>query len=247
MKKVLLGTVGLLALSLSGPAFAADMAARPYTKAPMMAPAPIYNWTGLYVGGHIGGAFSRNNNGFGPLVTGGNNSSGRFLGGVQVGADYQFANTSWVVGVEGQYSWLGRNNNNGFVFPGGFTYFNDQRALGSVTGRVGYAWGPALLYAKGGYAYSDTRDAVFLAGAPIASTFDRGHRNGYTVGGGAEYMFMPSWSAKIEYMYYNFDSSRFVTPIALAPFGGFRDEEHTIKVGVNYRFGWPGGAIAARY
>ena len=245
MKRVLLGTVGLLAISLSSPVVAADMAARPYTKAPMMAPAPIYNWTGLYIGGHIGGAFDRYSSSFGPLVTGGNNSGGRFLGGVQVGADYQFAST-WVLGVEAQYSWLGRNNNNGFVFPGGFTYFNDQRALGSVTGRLGYGWGPALVYAKGGYAYADTRDAVFLAGAPVAVAFDRSHRNGYTVGGGVEYMFMPSWSAKLEYMYYNFDRSSFTAPAALVAFGGFRDEVHTIKAGINYRFGWP-GAIAARY
>jgi len=248
MKKLLLGAVGLLACSLSGPVFAADMAARPYTKAPMMAPSPVYNWTGFYIGGHIGGAFSRDNNNFGATVTGGNNNDGRFLGGVQVGADYQFANTSWVVGIEAQYSWLDRNNNSGFVFPGGFTSFNDRRALGSVTGRVGYAWGPALVYGKGGYAYADTRDQLLgVAGAPVAFGFDRGHRDGYTVGGGVEYMFAPSWSAKAEYMYYRFDSSRFVTPLALAPFGSFRDEEHTFKVGLNYRFGWPLGGIAARF
>jgi outer membrane immunogenic protein len=246
MKKILLSTVGLVALSLSGPVVAADMAARPYAKAPMMAPSPIYNWTGFYIGGHIGGAFSDNNNNFGATVTGGNNNDGRFLGGVQVGGDYQFANTSFVVGVEGQYSWLDRNNNNAFVFPGGFTYFNNQRALASVTGRVGYAWGPALVYAKGGYAYSDSRDQVFLAGAPVAFNFDRGHRDGYTVGGGVEYMFTPNWSAKAEYMYYNFNRSTFITPAALAPFGSFRDDEHTFKVGLNYRFGWA-GPVVARY
>lgn len=246
MKKILLSTVGLCAISLSGPVLAADMAARPYTKAPMMAPSPVYNWTGFYIGGHIGGAFSRGSNDFGPTVTGGNDNDGRLLGGVQVGADYQFANTSWVVGIEAQYSWLDSGNSPGFVFPGGFTSFNDRRALGSVTGRVGYAWGPALLYAKGGYAYADTRDQVFGPAGPVAFSFDRGHRDGYTVGGGAEYMFAPSWSAKAEYMYYRFDGSRFVTPVALAPFGSFRDEEHTFKVGLNYRFGWP-AMMTARF
>src|SRR5580693_1083622 len=139
MKKFLLATVALVALGATVPALAADLPARTYTKAPVYA-APIYNWTGFYIGGHIGGAFT------------GDNNDGRFLGGLQAGYDYQFA-PNWVLGIEGQYSWLG-SNNNGVIFPGGFAYTNDQRALGSVTGRVGYTWGPALLYVKGGYAYS---------------------------------------------------------------------------------------------
>src|ERR1700738_1335776 len=114
MKKFLLGTVALVALGAAAPAMAADLAARPYTKAPAYA-APIYNWTGFYIGGHIRGAFSSSNN-FNGLATG-NNSNGRFLGGLQGGADYQFA-PNWVLGVEGQYSWL--SGNVGAVFPGGF-------------------------------------------------------------------------------------------------------------------------------
>src|SRR6202030_894590 len=145
MKKFLLGTVALVALGAAAPAMAADLAARPYTKAPAYA-APIYNWTGFYIGGHVGGAFSSDSN-FNGLTTG-NNGNGRFLGGLQGGADYQFA-PNWVVGIEGQYSWLG-NNNGGVIFPGGLVYTNNQRALASVTGRVGYTWGPALLYVKGG-------------------------------------------------------------------------------------------------
>src|SRR5450759_1885650 len=135
MKKFLLGTVALVALGATVPALAADLGARPaYTKAPAYM-APIYNWTGFYIGGHVGGAFSGNNN-FNGLVTG-NNNDGRFLGGLQAGADYQFA-PNWVVGIEGQYSWLG-NNNNGVAFTGtGYVYTNNQRGLGSVTGRVGY-------------------------------------------------------------------------------------------------------------
>jgi outer membrane immunogenic protein len=150
-----------------------------------------------------------------------------------------------VVGIEGQYSWLG-SNNNGAVFPGGFLYTNDQRALGSVTGRVGYTWGPALLYVKGGYAYSDNSETLALAGVPAAFTLDRSHRDGYTVGAGLEYMFAQNWSAKVEYQYYNFGSSRFVTPVALVPFGSFRNDDHTVKAGLNYRFNW-GGPVVAKY
>src|SRR5205814_10000810 len=104
MKKFLLATVALIALG--APALAADLAARPYTKAPPMV-APIYNWTGFYIGGHVGGAFG-NNNSFNGLVAG-NNNDARFLAGVQVGADYQFA-PNWVLGVEGQYSCLRSHN-----------------------------------------------------------------------------------------------------------------------------------------
>ena len=153
MKNFLLGTVALIALGATVPALAADMAARPYTKAAPAAYAPIYNWTGFYIGGHVGGAFG-GSNGF--LGTTNNDNDGRFLGGLQVGADYQFA-PNWVLGIEGQYSWLGSNNNS-VAFTGagaGYAYNHNQRGLGSVTGRLGYTWGPALLYVKGGYAYSD--------------------------------------------------------------------------------------------
>jgi outer membrane immunogenic protein len=241
MKKFLLGTVALVALGATAPALAADLGARaPYSKAPAYA-APIYNWTGFYVGGHIGGAFSSENN-FNGLVTG-NNSNGRFLGGLQGGADYQFA-PNWVVGVEGQYSWLGNNGN--VIFPGGFAYTNNQRGLGSVTGRVGYTWGPGLLYVKGGYAYSDNHETLTLGGVPTVFAFDNGHSNGYTVGAGLEYMFAPSWSAKVEYQYYNFGNSRFVTPAALVPFGTFTTDDHVVKVGLNYRFNWA-SPVVARY
>src|SRR5258708_11830014 len=107
MKKFLLATVALVALGATVPALAADLAARPYTKAPAYAPQPIYNWTGFYIGGHLGGAVGGDNS-----LTG---SDGRFLRGVQGGAHYQFA-PSLGVGIEDQYSWL-RNNNNGGPFP----------------------------------------------------------------------------------------------------------------------------------
>jgi outer membrane immunogenic protein len=234
MKKFLLCTVA--ALGMAAPASAADLATRPYTKAPAMM-APIYNWTGFYIGGHIGGAFAGNNS-----LTG---TDGRFLGGVQGGADYQFGN-NWVIGVEAQYSWLA-SNNNGALFPGGTLVTSNSDQLGSVTGRLGYAWGPTLLYAKGGYAWKDGNNlGVTVGGLPVAFTTDGGHRDGYTVGGGLEYMFAPSWSAKLEYQYYNFGSTTFTTgPITLVG-TRFRDDENTIKAGLNYHFNW-GGPVVARY
>src|SRR6185295_19694859 len=124
MKKILLALVALATVTAAAPAAGADLGGRSYYKAPPYV-APLYNWTGFYIGGHVGGAFSSDNN-FGGLTTG-NNNDGRFLGGVQAGADYQFA-PNWVIGAEAQYSWLATNNN-GIVFPGGFVYTNTQRGL----------------------------------------------------------------------------------------------------------------------
>jgi len=242
MKKLLLATVALVALGATVPALAADLSARaPYTKAPAYA-APLYNWTGFYIGAHLGGAFSGNSN-IGGLTTG-NNGDGRFLGGLQGGADYQFA-PSWVVGAEAQYSWLGSNNSS-IVFPGNTVFTNNQRGLGSVTGRVGYTWGPGLLYVKGGYAFSDNNESVTTNGTPVGFGFSGDHSNGYTVGAGLEYMFAPNWSGKLEYQYYNFGNSSFTAPAALVRFGSFRTDDHVVKAGINYRFNW-GGPVVARY
>src|SRR5665213_2909517 len=158
MKKLLLGTVALMAFA--APAHAADLPARTYTKAPAYsAPEAIYNWTGFYLGGHIGGAFAGDNSLMG--------NSGRFLGGVQGGADYQFA-PNWVIGAEAQYSWLA-SGNNGVLFPGGTLINSNNSQLGSVTGRFGYTWGPALLYAKGGFAWRDNNNlGVSVGGVPVA-------------------------------------------------------------------------------
>jgi outer membrane immunogenic protein len=138
MKKFLLATVALVALGATVPALAADLSARnaPYTKAPAYV-APLYNWTGFYIGGHLGGVFSDNSN-FNGLVTG-NNGNGRFLGGLQGGADYQFA-PNWVIGAEAEYSWIA-GNNGGVIFPNGNIYTNNQRGLGSVTAGAPLAFG----------------------------------------------------------------------------------------------------------
>src|SRR6195952_2094477 len=162
MKKLLLGAA---LAAFAAPAFAADMQPRPYTKAPAYtAPQVVYNWTGFYIGGHVGGAFAGDNSLQG--------SDARFLGGVQAGFDYQFA-PNWVMGGEAQYSWLPNNNNNGLLFPGNSLVTSNTNQLGSVTGRVGYTWGPALLYAKGGYAWRDGNNiGVNVAGTPVGFTTD---------------------------------------------------------------------------
>jgi outer membrane immunogenic protein len=237
MKRVLLGAAAFIAFG--APAFAADMPPRTYTKAPpaYTAPQVVYNWTGFYIGGHVGGAFAGNNSLEG--------SGARFMGGVQGGFDYQFA-PNWVVGAEAQYSWLNKNTT-GVLFPDGTRITDNNNQIGSVTGRFGYTWGPALLYAKGGYAWRDNNSfGVTTAGAPVGFTTNGNHRDGYTVGAGLEYMFAPNWSVKGEYQYYNFGSTTFTGGPPAIVGSHFRDDDHTVKLGVNYRFGW-GGPVAAKY
>ena len=241
MKKLLPVAAALSALlgTVAAPAFAADIPPRTYTKAPppYSPPAVIYNWTGFYIGGHLGGAFADSNSLIG--------NDARFMGGVQGGFDYQFA-PNWVMGVEAQYSWL-NSNTTGIAFAGNGLITDRNNQIGSVTGRVGYTWGPGLLYAKGGYAWRDNPNiGVTVGGAPVTFTTDGNHRDGWTVGGGLEYMFAPNWSAKAEYQYYNFGSTTFTSGPAPIVGSRFRDDEHTAKVGVNYRFGW-GGPVAAKY
>ena len=235
MKRLLLGTAAIIAFA--APAVAADLPARTYTKAPVYTPPQaVYNWTGFYIGGNIGGAFAGGN--------GLEGSGGRFMGGVQGGADYQFAN-NWVIGAEAQYDWLSNNNNGGVIFPAGTLVTANADQIGSVTGRLGYAWGPTVLYSKGGYAWRDNPNiGVSLAGVAQPFTVDGAHRDGYTVGAGLEYMFAPNWSAKLEYQYYNFGSTTFTGGPAEIVGARFNNDEHTIKAGLNYRFGWGGPVVA---
>jgi outer membrane immunogenic protein len=215
MKKFLLATVVIVSLGTAGNA--ADL---PVKAPPAAAAVAAYNWTGIYIGAHVGGAFA--GSGFF-----GNNDA-RLMAGLQIGADYQFA-SNWVTGIEANYSFVDSNN-------GGVNFFTN-RNLGSVTGRLGYTWGPGLLYAKGGYAWADTRRSFGFTGSGD---------NGYTIGGGLEYMFAPNWSAKLEYQYYNFGDVTFVSvpPVVLTRFS---NDEHTIKLGLNYRFNFAGTPATRGY
>jgi outer membrane immunogenic protein len=220
---------GLAFLALTTGANAADMP----VKAQRAVQAPVMSWTGWYLGGHIGGAWRDSDALTGATTSSGND--GRFMGGVQGGFDYQFANSPVVVGVEANYSWLDSNDDSS-TFAGGFTFADRTRGLFSATGRIGYAMGPSLWYFKGGYAHRDSRTTFTGPAGAVAFTSSDDSRDGYTLGGGVEYMFMPSWSVKVEYQYYDFDRTTFTAPALLATTGGFRERENTLKVGLNWRF-----------
>jgi outer membrane immunogenic protein len=97
---------------------------------------------------------------------------------------------------------------------------------------------------KGGAGFRDGGGAnATVGGVPTAITANNA-TTGYTVGGGLEYMFAPSWSGKVEYQYYNFGNTN-VTVAPAAPVA-FNRDVNTVKLGLNYRFNW-GGPVVAKY
>ena len=228
---------------------AADLA----VKAPVVTPPVVlYNWTGCYVGGHVGGGFTDDTatNRFGNSSS--RDSSG-FLGGGQIGCNYQFA-SKWVVGAEGQGAWTSLKTtkagtvifpSQGVTVPSQSTVDNDF--LASVTARLGYSFAdPWLFYVKGGAAWTNEKvDSAFIAplgtvGAgtavdPSTSTT----RTGWTVGPGLEWAFARNWSATVEYDYYNFGGKSLVATAPGSPsvsIANFKDAIQAVTVGVNYRF-----------
>ncbi len=161
------------------------------------------SWTGLYLGLHAGYGFGNDSNlGIAGFT---NNNGDGFLGGAQIGFDYQFA-PNWVAGVEGQISWIDADRS--WTGPG-VVLSRQADWLGSVTGRLGYTWGPGLLYVKGGAAWTNDDYSLVIGGVPGVFT-GGSNSTGWTLGAGLEYMFAPSWSAKIEYQYYDFGNTTLV-------------------------------------
>jgi outer membrane immunogenic protein len=213
MKKILMTTVGLAALGLA-PAVAADLAARTYTKAPALA-APLYNWTGFYVGA-MGG--------FGKEDTSDFALSGGFGGGT---AGYNWQTGQFVFGIEADAA--GADISSSFAIPGLVSAEDKIRALGTVRGRLGIAYEQILFYGTGGFAWADERLSATALGVTITDTKTR---TGWTAGAGAEWMFLPHWSVKAEYLYRSFGSE---TIFAGAATTGTLNI-HSGQVGVNYHF-----------
>jgi outer membrane immunogenic protein len=218
MKKILLATVAFAALGM-GPAVAADLAARTYTKAPP--PAPLPTWAGLYIGA-MGGYAGQDSDTFGGLVS----PKGGFAGGT-LGYNWQQGNI--VFGLEADAAWADINDS--FGVPGVASFESKIQDWGTVRGRIGYAFGPALLYATGGYAWADSKASVSILGV---SDSDSQILNGWTVGAGLEYMFAPHWSLKGEYLYKSFSGQDYT--LFGVPVGSGTTEFHSGQVGVNYHF-----------
>jgi len=232
-KNLLLAAVSLVALSATAPALAADLAARPYTKAPAMV-AAIYDWSGFYIGINGGGGSSHATWDFvGVGREGSHDATGGTVGG-QIG--YRWQSGQWVFGVEGQGNWADFSGDNTSAL---FATRNRTKidAFGLITGQVGYAWNNVLIYVKGGAAVvSDKYEISSTAGALLASTSDT--RWGGTVGAGLEYGFAPNWSVGVEYNHI-FLSDKDVTFAGFAGTERIRQDVDMGLVRLNYKFGGP--------
>jgi outer membrane immunogenic protein len=249
MKKVLLVTASLIALGAGAPAVAADLAARPYTKAPPMV-AAVYDWSGFYIGANGGWGSSRNCWDFQPLAGGTfsegcHDSSGGTVGG-QLG--YRWQAGTWVFGLEAQGNWADfKGSNVSTLFP---LLRNESRvdAFGLFTGQVGYAANNVLFYVKGGAAVTSSEYRSFVVGTnALAAVTGDDTRWGASVGVGLEYAFAPYWSFGVEYnhLFMQDRTYAFTTPAGVLAFNErISHDVDLVTARINYKFGGPS---VARY
>jgi outer membrane immunogenic protein len=254
MRAAFHASVAMLALLASPmPASAADLKPAPapvYTKAPPMP--PPFSWSGFYIGGNLGGAWANTtitDSLFGLNFGKGNN--GVFVGGGQVGFNYQVSNL--VFGAEGDFDWAANNNNNsvtGVVGPLGhtFTASANDRWMATVAGRLGYAIDRWLIYVKGGGGWvganSFTVTDVTTGGSVTGGSSNT--LSGWLVGGGFEWAFANNWSMRAEYDYFGLSGRSLTVPATFPILAGdtFNTGKNNIQmatVGINYRFNWGGG------
>jgi outer membrane immunogenic protein len=224
----------LIASTVAGSA--ADLA----VKAPYAAPAPIWSWTGFYIGGHVGGGWGTTETTLtgatitppgGPAATAAfgfpfaQNSTSGFLGGGQVGYNWQ---SGWAVfGVQADIAGLDVKGTTPCIVLLSCTTKSDW--LATATGRIGAVVADrGLVYVKGGAAWLNSTNSVNLpnlgaAGGGIINGQELTSKEtttwGWTVGLGVEYMIAPNWTAFIEYDYMDFDKKNEAFNLNLAALG----------------------------
>ena len=225
---VLVG-VGLALLAFELPAMAADL--------PLKAPAAktVYDWTGFYLGGHVGyggGSFGPGTN---PLPEQGvffPHSITGVIGGYQAGYLRQLS-SHVVLGIEADASFTGPLDVPALI-PAPFHTTIDY--VGTVRARAGYASGTLLAYVTGGFAWGHSH--ININDAPGAIVSSPGQNQlGWTAGAGVEFAVSGNWSAKLEYDYTDlarrtYDLSGFGLPAV-----NVDPNIHLVKLGLNYRFG----------
>lgn len=257
MKKIAFATAALSML-LTGAASAADLAARPYTKAPPIA--AVYNWTGFYVGGHVGGAWTNeewintaNTTTFGDLGPGlGIRQRGSgFIGGGHIGYNWQASN--FVFGLEGSIDGLSNDHSVSVntLFGAGDDVFSwRSQWMASIVGRAGVAFDNSLLYVKGGWAGVNNRLSVSdtVVNPAVGSGSQTTWHNGWTVGAGWEYGLTQNWIIGVEYNYAQFETKSYqlnnTQAGATYTFDAKPRDIQSVLGRLSYKFGGP---IVARY
>ncbi len=239
----------LMGLSATGIASAADM---PLKAAPPAAPA--YNWTGCYIGGNVGGGWTRvDTSRFSQDTTGvsfadyGREDDKGFLGGGQAGCDFQ--TTNLVFGIQGTFDFGNINGSHALpAFPN-MSETNSLKAAYTATGRIGYLWTPSFLtYGKAGMSWMQNRNQVFQPNGALAESASY-TLPGMVAGAGAEWMLSRNWSIFVDYSYMWIEdtSGQHFNAAAGFPSGevlNVKQTAQTVLVGVNYKFHWDGPVIA---
>lgn len=206
--------------AVSSAASAADMPVKGRSYAPLPY-APV--WSGFYAGANAGYGWATFDDGLGTT-----NMNG-FLGGIQAGYNWQIS--SFVLGVEGdiQYSAQKRTET---ATIGGVVFTGEAKVpwFGTARGRLGYAFDSFLIYGTGGAAWTNLKASISALGLTASTETTK---MGWTAGGGVEWMFMPQWSVKAEYLYIDSGTTS-LTVAGLTASGKLKDSIG--RVGVNYHF-----------
>lgn len=203
-------------------------------------PVYYYNWSGVYGGLHAGGVFGNVNSRFVPPFAVGQvdvDFDGPVVGG-QLGIQYQFGNNV-VLGVEASYTGMGTSEGE-TLCPDlvHFCHANAKDAI-QVVGRVGYAWGNFLPYAKGGYANVSINTGRTLR--DLEGFDDSRRHDGFTVGGGLEYAYTDGVIIGVDYSHIEVDTERY----SLGIIGAERDVDGSLNIvtaRVSFKLGWAAAA-----
>jgi outer membrane immunogenic protein len=206
--RVLITAASVVAMTAA--ANAADMYRAPAPSAG--APYVGVNWSGFYVG--VNGGYGWNS---ASLDAGANSPKGGFGGG-QIGYNAQRGN--FVFGIESDIQGAG-------IKATSYGADTEMNWFGTARGRLGYAFDRVLVYGTGGFAYGNVKDSAL--GSSISET-----QLGWVAGGGVEYKFSPSWSAKAEYQFMSLDATDAAGAGRLGDFALSRTEVSTARLGVNY-------------
>lgn len=249
MKKLLVVVAGLSLSLPMGRVDAADLAQR------HLVPHEVWNWTGFYLGAHLGAGLGQTDihDPAGAAVYGNDIRTPAVRAGLQGGYNWQTTGSLLVLGIEAELSALGADGSNTCFAANGLDVSANcrvrQNALGTVTGRIGYAAGAGgrtLLYAKGGAAWLN--ESISVTNLLTDPTFMRADRFGWTVGAGIEQAIAPAWSMKFEYDYAGFGSVDVPTPASIVyrptgyvpvPVGSSPAGQtvQSIKLGLNMKLG----------
>src|SRR5947207_779172 len=204
---------------------AADVTARPapYAPPPPVSAPPPFSWSGFYIGGNIGGAWANRDvrDPFLGVNFNNGNSNGAFIGGGQLGYNWQVGYA--VLGIEAEFDGVANNNNSGTVFipsVGNIQVTSNNRWITTLAARFGVTNGPWLFYGKvgGGWVGSDDFTVTNVStGSLITVSNNNNSNSGWLVGAGIEWAFASNWSAKVEYNYLGLDDRTFTVP-AGSPF-----------------------------